>query len=141
MTSAADLLIGQITYHFDKVPNWEECRNGDRPCMKEFNDNQELIGISTDKWTFIYMHQNSIREKSFIAARTYKIGFNEYLSPYIAIGAATGYSDVYPNISYEKLTVVGYAGIDIHPKSDNVGLLITWQYDSFVGLGLRFKLP
>jgi len=53
---------------------------------------------------------------------------------------ATGYADAYDKWSAGGVTPTAYFGVDVHLKSDKVGLLITWQPDCFIGAGLRFSL-
>lgn len=138
--SAADLLLGQRTYHFAPTANWDECKDGSVACREPFNDSQELIGLANDKWAVLYMHQNSVRERSFVVARTFKTDWGRYVRPYAAVGAATGYASLYDQWSVGDVTPMGYFGVDLHPSHDKYGVLITWQPTCFIGAGLRIRL-
>lgn len=132
---ALDLLVGQRTHHFHSCWNWEQ---EGRPC-EGVNESQELIGLSTDRWALVYMHQNSLREEAFILTRKWDRDWGQYLRPYVAIGVATGYEELgLPGVA--GLTPVGYLGLDLHPRADKLGLVVTWVPEGFVGLGLRVKL-
>lgn len=134
-SQALDLLVGQRTHHFHPCWNWEQ----EGAACEPVNESQELIGVSTDKWALVYMHQNSLRERSFILTRKWDRDWGRYVRPYVAIGVATGYEKLeLPDAL--GLTPVGYLGLDLHPKNDRFGLVVTWVPDSFVGLGLRRKL-
>jgi hypothetical protein len=135
---ADDLLIGQRTIHFHDYINEETC--GEKWQCEKFNDKQPLIGYATDKYALIYMHRNSIREHSIVMVRTYKMEFNRYLRPFTAVGFATGYADRYDDKSVGDITPMTYFGLDIHPANDRFGLVLTYQHDSFVGIGTRIKL-
>jgi hypothetical protein len=133
---AADLLIGQYTHHFYSASNWDECKDGSNECL-DFNDSQELIGLAGEKWSIVYMHQNSVREKSIVVTRVFKVDFGSRVRGFAAAGLGTGYEKHYEKISEYGLTPVGYLGLDLHPKNDKAGLIITWSPDCFIGIGSR----
>ncbi len=137
---AADLLLGQHTHHFQPTYNWDACQAGEEECGENFNDSQELVGVATDKWAAIYMHQNSVRNKSVVVVRTFKRDFGPYLRPFAAVGVATGYAKEYDKWSAGGVTPTAYFGVDLHLKSDKVGVVLTWQPDCFIGAGLRFSI-
>jgi hypothetical protein len=130
-------MLGQKTHHFHENWNWNQCNQGKEICRKN-NETQELIGISTEKYTLIYIHQNSLREKSVIAVRTWKSDLTKNIRPWAAAGVATGYDKI-EKIGSE-LTPAGYLGVDIHPDSDKFGLVVTWVPESFIGAGIRVRI-
>jgi len=132
-----DLMVGQKTHHFHDNWNWETCGEH-KKVYQPFNDSQELIGVNTDKYSLIYIHQNSLREKSIIAVRTWKSDLTKNVRPWASAGVATGY-DKLDKIG-AKLTPVGYLGVDVHPDSDKFGLVVTWVPESFVGVGFRVRI-
>ena len=136
---AGDLMLGHVTYHFHDYANEKYCANGTEACLS-FNDKQKLIGYAGEKYAIVYIPENSVKRESFIATRLYRYELNNNLRPYAAIGISTGYYRIYQDISYEKITPVGYFGVDIHPKSDKFGLMINWSPDGFIGAGLRIKI-
>ena len=81
---AADLLIGQRTHHFVPTSNWDDCKDGSEVCRRPFNDSQELLGVAGDKWAVLYLHQNSVRERSVVIVRTFKTDWGPYLRPFVA---------------------------------------------------------
>jgi hypothetical protein len=134
-----DLLVGQQTIHFHDHWNWEDCGTqvGQEVCQP-YNDSQELIGLRKGKYSLLYIHQNSLREKSLLFVRTWEYDLTPNVRPWSAAGLGTGYDKV--KKVGGTLTPVGYLGLDLHPKSDRFGLLVTWVPESFVGLGLRVRL-
>lgn len=137
--SELDLLLGQQTIHFHDHWNWEACGTqvGQEICQP-YNDSQELIGLRKGKYSVLYLHQNSLRERSLIAVRTWEYDLTPNIRPWTAAGFGTGYDKV--DKIGGVLTPVGYLGLDLHPKSDRFGLLVTWVPESFVGLGLRIRV-
>jgi len=132
-----DLLLGQQTIHFHEHWNWEPCAEGKEVCQP-VNESQELIGLRKGKYSLLYLHQNSLREKSLIAVRTWEYDLTPNIRPWAAAGLATGY-DKLTKIG-GVLTPVGYLGLDLHPKSDRFGFLVTWVPESFAGIGLRIRV-
>jgi hypothetical protein len=125
--SALDLLVGQYTYHF---------HDQEKRGREAFKSEHPLIGISTNKYTFIAM-ENSYNRFSIAVLRTAKLDMNRYMSAALSGGIATNYQDSPIDFKYEGVIPVAYASLDIHPKNDKYGLTITFAPDEFVGAGLR----
>lgn len=126
---AFELLLGEYTYHFH-----DQVKKG-RPAFKS---EHPLIGIGTDKYTFIAM-ENSYNEFSAVVLRTYKYNLNAYFRGALSGGIATGYEDSPSKIKQDGVILVGYASLDIHPRHDKYGLTITFAPDEFLGAGLRIS--
>lgn len=128
-THALDLLLGHYTYHF---------HDQEKRGREAFKSEHPLIGVSTDKYTFIAM-ENSYNKFSIAVLRTFKYDLNRYMRAGMSGGIATNYQDSPIDFKYEGAIPVAYASLDIHPKNDKFGLTITYAPDEFVGAGLRFK--
>jgi len=126
---ADNLIVGQYSYHFKKY------MYAGGP---EFRDKHALIGYSTENYTFIAM-KNSFDKNSLVALRTFHKDFNSNFRGYASIGVATGYSK-YIDESVGDLSPVGYFNLDIHPRSNRFGLVVTYAPDVFVGVGVRLKI-
>jgi hypothetical protein len=122
--SADDLLLGQYAYHF-KTDSREDLRS-----------EMPLIGYSTEKYTVIVM-RNSYNKSSVVLLRTNRADLSEHFTGAISIGAASGYEDYPSDYNFDGIIPVGYLSLDIHPASNDYGLIITLAPDIFIGAGLR----
>jgi hypothetical protein len=125
-----DILIGQKTYHFNEEPI--------SVYNKGLNNDHYLIGYKRGDYTIIAM-ENSYYEFSLVGLYTKSTEFNDYIRPFAAIGLATGYEDFVPKQSIGPVTAVGYLGLDLHPKNDRIGIVISWVPQTMIGAGLRIK--
>lgn len=124
LVSAADLLVGQYAYHF-KTDSREQLRS-----------EMPLIGYASDKYTIIAM-RNSYNKDSFVLLRTNRADFGAHFTGAISMGLASGYDEYPSDYNFDGIIPVGYLSLDIHPASNDYGLIITLAPDIFVGAGLR----
>jgi len=128
---ADDLILGEYTHHFKDL----RCKG-----CKPFTNEHPLLGYSTDDYIFFAM-KNSYDKDSVAVLRSIKTDVGQYLTPFAAAGLVTGYEQVKPKYIYAGVAALGYIGMDIHPASNDVGLVITWVPGQFIGAGIRFRLP
>jgi len=127
---AGDILIGAKSFHVNKY----QCNGCER-----FRETNPLIGYSGDKYSTHYM-KNSYNKDSVVAVRTFKHDLTKNITPFLAVGAATGYDEHVKKLSKGSLTAVGYAGIDVHPKSKKLGLILTVTPYRTIGVALKIKI-
>lgn len=151
---AGDILLGQLSHHLSEcdiadcpyVTKHEPEYDGYNFCQEncettytgEFRERHPLIGYSTGKYTAFIM-TNSFNKTSVVALRNFSTNLGPYLRPTFSAGIATGYEDSYSDIAIGPIIPVGLLSLDIHPKNDKFGLVVSWVPTKVISAGLRFK--
>jgi hypothetical protein len=130
---AADLYLGGLSYHANQ-PSKEFGERLDR-----FNETNELVGIGIGNYSLLAF-KNSYYKDSLAALYSVKLPMSKYVDVLGIGGVATGYEDADLYHLGDKLSVVCYAGFDIHPASKKWGILITGVPLNFVSINFRIKL-
>lgn len=152
---AGDLLLGQLSHHFDRCNTWDcpyltevevdyadrdGCReNGCTIVYGDYREKHPLIGYTNGKYTGFIM-KNSYDKVSAVVLRNYSMDLGPYLRPAVSIGIATGYDSIYSNANVGPFNPAGLFSLDIHPKSDDYGLIISWLPEQWISAGIRIKL-
>ena len=138
IAQADDLLIGQYTRHAAKFYNNACFDRLKSECDLTVSDNHPMIGINSDGYTAFVM-KNSFNRTSVAVLKTYDFELTSNIRPFVSAGFVSGYQDAVP-VEWNGIAPVVYTGFDIHPASDNFGVIITIVPRTFVGIGLRFNI-
>ena len=115
--SAADIFHLPYTKHF------AEC---ERVCPNKtgngFNEQNYSTGIEHKKYIGFVMY-NSHNRPSLLLGRMFSKIHNPYIKTFTVIGGATGYDNVYT--TFLGIAPTAYVGIDLHPKHNKWGVVIT----------------
>ena len=150
---AGDWMIGQWSHHFDvcdlkACPNLHEdpdsyyeeqdgkCDEGCYRVVGEYREAHPLIGYSNGKYAVIAMI-NSFDNPSVVVLRNFSYDLNPYIRPAASIGIGTGYDHMSGSVG--PLTALGYFTLDLHPKHDRFGLVISYAPGIMVSVGPRFR--
>lgn len=114
------------------------CDRSSCPYENKYNETHNLIGYIDDSISYGYM-KNSWNNDSVFVAKVWDKDINTYIRSHLVVGVATGYKDYIP-LSLGPLAFVGYMGIDIHPKHDKFGIMLSVIPGEVLAIGFRIKI-
>lgn len=127
----ADFYIGERTHHFAPYANEGQ--------QTPWKDTHALLAYCAPSWCIGGM-QNSFDHLSLLALHRTELPLRgEHFSTFLAVGAATGYQQELPRVSFAGLTPVVYLVLDLHAEK-NWGVNINYMPGNFIGVSLRVTI-